>query len=319
MLSFVYPGQGSQQSGMGQFLFDEFKICKETLEEASDTLNQDMAELCFSDHHQDLHMTENTQPALLTISTCYSRVFREILGLEPKVLSGHSIGEYPALVTSGVLSLPDALRAVKKRGQSMQAAVPAGQGMMIACLGLDRQQVEEMCQWAVENSGTGPLSPANFNSPDQIVISGSAVAGKYLVEHFSTDIFSKPPRRPKLIALNVSAPFHCEMMKPAEEQMSEFINGLEFQAPKIPVIQNYKAESQSDTTSIREHLIRQISAPVLWVDCVEKMKELGVNQVIECGHGKVLAGLIKKIDRDNLETFNVNSLDELKALEKAFH
>lgn len=316
MKAALFPGQGSQEIGMGKFLFDEFSIAKETFEEASDTLKQDFKKLCFEGPLDKLSITENTQPALLLVSTATYRVLHSILPLNFAAMAGHSIGEYAAVVAAGGLTFTDALQAVKTRGKAMQEAVPLGEGGMLAVLGLDEKQITTLCQWTVKNSGHGPLEPANFNAPGQIVISGCAKAIKWLQDNFTTDIFAEKPRRSKLIPLNVSAPFHGSMMKPAQEAMEHLLKTLTFNDTQCPVVQNTDAQPRTNGHEIREHLIKQVSAPVQWVQCIEKMKDLKMTEFIEIGAGKVLSGLVKKIDREQFTTLNVNSLEDIKTLEK---
>ena len=316
MRAAIFPGQGSQEVGMGKFLFDEFSIAKETFEEASDTLKQDFKKLCFEGPIDQLSITENTQPALLTNSIATYRVLDSILPLQITAVAGHSIGEYAAVVSAGGLAFTEALQAVKTRGKAMQEAVPLGEGGMLAVLGLDEKQTQTLCQWTAEKSGHGPLEPANFNAPGQIVISGSSKAIEWLQENFTTDIFDEKPRRSKLIPLNVSAPFHSSMMKPAQEVMSHLLNTLTFNDTRRPVVQNTDAQARTNSQEIKQHLIEQVSAPVQWVQCIEKMKDLQVTEFIEMGTGKVLSGLVKKIDRDQFTTLNVNSLEDIKTLEK---
>ena len=314
MLACIYPGQGSQAVGMGKYLFEEFQEARETFEEASDALNTDVKKLCFEGPESDLTLTENTQPALLTTSIATHRVLKNKLGLKPALAAGHSIGEYAAVVGAGVLPFAEAVKAVRLRGQFMQSAVPVGQGGMIACLGLDDDQIRWLCEWTEKESGFSPVNPANFNSPGQVVISGSAKALDWLKTNFKAELVPGSPRRAKLIPLNVSAPFHCEMMKPAEEKMRLTLTRISFQKANYPVIQNFTAEAVSEAEALRENLVRQVSAPVLWTQCVLKMKAMGATHMLECGHGQVLKGLVKKID-ESLKVYSFNSLEDLKIFE----
>lgn len=316
MLSFIFPGQGSQQPGMGQFLFDNFKVAKETFEEASDAINLDLKKLCFSGSEQDLALTENTQPALLTVSTATQRVLTKDFNVRATSAAGHSIGEYAALVAADAIEFPSAVKAVRQRGQAMQNAVPVGQGGMVALLGLEPQQAHELCAWAVKGSGTGPLSPANFNCPGQIVISGSQHTINWLKENFSPEKVwgESAPKRAKMIPLSVSAPFHCEMMKPAEDTMRRVLTDMPFKQASFPILQNFNARFESTPESLRENLIRQVSAPVLWTQSMELMKQENKLHFIECGTGKVLQGLLKKIHPD-FQVLSTNSMEDFKIIE----
>lgn len=317
--TFLFPGQGSQSPGMGQFLFDNFKIAKQTFEEASDAISVDMKNLCFKADEKTLALTENTQPALLTVSTSAARVLENVYGIKSICTAGHSIGEYSSLVLAKALSLKDATRAVRFRGQAMQNAVPIGEGGMTAVLGLNEEQIKFLCFWTEKNSGFKPVSPANYNCDGQIVISGNLNALNWLKENYKSEILSEnnlgEAKRAKLIPLQVSAPFHCPMMKPAEDKMREFLFKIPFDNAAIPVIQNFNAESQNAAAPLKENLIRQVSAPVLWTQSMITLKAMNHNTVIETGHGNVLKGLMKKIDADFFQVYSTNSLDDLKLIE----
>lgn len=342
---FVFPGQGSQSPGMGKFLFDEFKIAKQTFEEASDALKLDFKKLCFESSEADLALTENTQPVLLLVSTVTSRVLSEVLGFHPihkkntlnqinnnsvnnnnnspsreknsiGSVAGHSIGEYGALVTANVIDFAQAIKAVRIRGQSMQSAVPVGEGAMAAVMGLDPAQTVLLCQYIEKESGFSPVSAANFNCPGQIVISGSAKAIQWAKDQLKPEaVFGESVKRLKLIPLQVSAPFHCQMMKPAEDRMRSVLSEIKFNSPDCSVIQNFTAQEHNNPAEIRENLIRQVSAPVQWMQSMELAKSKGFNKVIECGAGKVVNGLLKKIDGEFFQVFNVNSIDDIKLIE----
>lgn len=317
MWSLLFPGQGSQHPGMGKFLFDNFKIAQMVFEEASDTLAIDLKKLCFEGSEQELALTENTQPCLLTVSTATHLVIKEKLGIKPTAAAGHSIGEYAALVAAQALDFSPALKAVRIRGQAMQSAVPVGKGAMAAVMGLENEQVAQLCALAVSKTGKGPLSPANFNSPGQVVISGTAETVEWLKTEFKPEMLGPEIKRVKLIPLAVSAPFHCDLMKPAEEKMREVLNAIQFKDSVFPIVQNFTAQPVSLAADLRENLIRQVSAPVLWTQCVLKMKEMGIQQGIELGAGKVISGLVKKIDSEQFKVFNVNSLEDIETLEKS--
>ncbi|KHD88791.1 MAG: malonyl CoA-acyl carrier protein transacylase [Bdellovibrio sp. ArHS] len=316
MFTLAFPGQGSQQPGMGRFLFENFKIAQEVFEEGSEALKQDMKKLCFEGSESELALTENTQPALLLVSTATQKVLRQEFNLKVITAAGHSIGEYAALVSADVIRFDEAMRAVRTRGQAMQSAVPVGKGGMVAVLGLEPEQVETLCNYVVKNSGAGPLSPANFNSPGQIVISGSQAAISWLKDNFKPEvIFADAPKRAKLIPLSVSAPFHCEMMKPAEDKMREVLTAMEFKTAAFPIIQNFHAKAETEGAILRENLIRQVSAPVRWTQSMETLKALGHSQIIECGAGKVLQGLLKKIDGDYFKVMTTTSMEDIKNIE----
>lgn len=312
----VFPGQGSQSVGMGRFLFDNFPSVRHLFEEASDTLKQDFRKLCFDGPEDELTLTSNTQPALVLVSTATFHVINEVKPTKYSAFSGHSVGEYAAMVAAGSLTLPDALRAVRTRGQVMQAAVPVGHGAMLAVLGLSTELVEKLCQWTQERSGFGPLEVANDNSPGQVVISGSAQAADWLRANFKAEEFHPEAKRVKLIPLNVSAPFHCSLMKTAEEKMKDTLNTTPFKDANTPVVQNFTATAESKSSVLRENLVRQVSGKVRWVECAKRLKELNAQTILELGSGKVLAGLMKKIDPEYFTVINFNSLNEIKAFEK---
>lgn len=318
MFALLFPGQGSQQPGMGKFLVENFQVAARTFEEASDAIGLNMKRLCFEADAAELTLTENTQPALLTVGTATERVLRQDFGVKGTITAGHSIGEYGSMVAAGVIDFANAVKAVRKRGQAMQNAVPVGEGGMVAVMGLDEIQVTLLCKHVEEKSGQKPLSPANFNSPGQIVVSGSAKAIMWMKTNFKAeDLWPTNPPRLKLIPLTVSAPFHCAMMKPAEDEMRDFLEGLTFENARIPLIQNLDAQIHSAGLELRENLIRQISGPVRWMQSMETLKKNGTNQAIELGAGKVLQGLLKKIDSEFFQVFNTNSLEELKMIEKS--
>lgn len=317
MSAFLFPGQGSQSPGMGQFLFNEFKEAREIFEEASDAIALDIKKLCFTDSVETLALTENTQPALLTVSTATSRVLQSQFGIKPQITAGHSIGEYASLVLSEVISFKDAVRAVRLRGQAMQSAVPVGQGGMTATLGLTEEQVHALCAWAMKETGLKPLSPANFNCDGQIVISGNLKLLDWLKTNFKAEALPGEPKRAKLIPLAVSAPFHCEMMKPAEEKMQNFFQDISFKEAKLQIIQNVHAQIETNADILKKNLVAQISAPVLWTQSMKTLKSRGQKNVIEVGNGSVLKGLLKKIDADFFTVYSTNSMDDLKLIEKS--
>lgn len=312
MFALLFPGQGSQSPGMGKFLFESFKEARETFEEASEAIRVDMKKLCFDGSVTELSLTENTQPALLAVSIATERVVTRQFGVKAHTAAGHSIGEYAALVSAGVLPFDHAMRAVRTRGQAMQEAVPVGQGGMVAVMGLDVNQTEQLCKYVVEKSGFSPLSPANINSPGQIVISGSMKAIEWLTTNFKAeDLWPGQPLRVRLIPLQVSAPFHCAMMEPAERKMRQVLEAMPFQNAQFPILQNFTAQFHTDKNEIRENIIRQVSGPVRWWDSMNRLKEKGWVNCIECGNGKVLQGLMKKIDPEAFRVFSTSSIVDL--------
>lgn len=315
-LSLLFPGQGSQHIGMGKFLYDEFQPAKLVFEEASDALSFDMKKLCFDSDEATLSLTENTQPALLTVSVATYKVLEQVMDLKVMAAAGHSVGEYAALVTAGTLSLSDGVRLVRRRGQFMQQAVPVGQGGMVAVIGLTPQETLELCKWAEVESGLAPLEPANYNSPDQIVISGSAPLIEWLRANFSPEKLNWN-KKVRLIPLKVSAPFHCSMMKPAEEKMAVELDAVTFANSQWPIVQNFTSQKHTSAEELRPNITRQISGAVRWLQSVEVLLQMGTHNFIECGCGKVLTGLLKKIDSAQTPAFNVNSLEDVKTLEKA--
>lgn len=315
MNAFLFPGQGSQTPGMGQFLFDNFTTAKHTFEEASDAINFDLKKLCFTGSVEDLGLTENTQPALLTVSTATARVLTQDLGLKCEVTAGHSIGEYASFVLAQVMSFQNAVKAVRLRGQAMQSAVPVGQGGMTATLGLNEEQVAFLCDWAVKNSGHSPLSPANYNCDGQIVISGNMKTLEWLKTNFKAEVLPGEAKRAKLIPLQVSAPFHCDMMKPAQEKMQSFLKDIPFQDAKIKIIQNVHAKVETSAETLKKNIIEQVSAPVKWTQSMHTLKALGVANCYEVGNGSVLKGLLKKIDGDFFKVHSTNTLDDIKSIE----
>ncbi len=315
MMAFLFPGQGSQAPGMGKFLYDEFKIARETFEEASDAIAVDLKKLCFTESLEVLSLTENTQPALLTVSTATSRVLTSQFGANPSITAGHSIGEYASFVLGGVFKFQDAVKSVRVRGQAMQSAVPVGVGGMTATLGLSDEQVQFLCRWTVENSGFSPLSPANYNCEGQIVISGDLKALNWLKANFKPEVLPGETKRAKLIPLQVSAPFHCELMKPAEEKMKLFLASIPFTNSKIPIIQNVHAESETNAETLKSNLVKQVSAPVKWTQSMKHLKSKNISIAIETGHGSVLKGLLKKIDGEFFKVFSTSSVEDLKSIE----
>jgi [acyl-carrier-protein] S-malonyltransferase len=287
MIAFVFPGQGAQKVGMGRSLADAFPICRDTFAEADAALGEPLSELCFTGPDDRLMLTENTQPAILAMSTAVARLAVS-RGLRPRFAAGHSLGEYSAHVAAGTLSFADALRTVRRRGRYMQEAVPVGVGAMAAILGLDADRVAQACAEAAEGQ---IVTPANLNAPGQIVIAGHAEA----VARAGTRARALGARR--AIALAVSAPFHCPLMKPAEERLAPELRALPAKDPAFPVVANVDAQPKRTATDAVDALVRQVSSPVLWEAVVQRLVADGVTRFVELGPGAVLAGLIKKIDR----------------------
>jgi [acyl-carrier-protein] S-malonyltransferase len=312
----LFPGQGSQQLGMGKFLYDEFAVARQVFEEASDAISVDMKKLCFASDDATLALTENTQPALLTVSVATFRTLNSLLPLSVAAGAGHSVGEYAALVSGGVISLRDGVSLVRQRGKLMQEAVPVGEGGMLAVIGMTEDEVRAFCAWAEKTTGIGPLEPANFNSPDQIVVSGNSKLIEWARENFKPEVLNIS-KKIRMIPLKVSAPFHCSMMKPAEENMAEYINAAQFSPSTFPIVQNVTAQWHSDPSELRGNILAQISQAVRWTQSIDEILKKDVSRFIECGCGKVLSGLLKKIDSKGTPAFNINSLEDIKTLEQA--
>lgn len=287
--AYIFPGQGSQAVGMGKLLFDDFASAREVFEIADEALGFKLSEMCFSGDEAELQLTANTQPAILTTSVAAYRAAREARMPKPDIVAGHSLGEYSALVAAGVLDLADAVRTVRKRGTYMQDAVPVGVGAMAAILGLDAATVEAGCADAAEGQ---VCSPANINSPSQVVIAGNAEA----VDRACDLLKERGAKR--AIRLNVSAPFHCALMMPAQELLEKDLNELSYGEFEFPIVHNVDAQQNSAAAEVADKLTRQVSAPVRWLESVQSMKSLGVTRFVEIGPGKVLSGLVRQIDRD---------------------
>jgi [acyl-carrier-protein] S-malonyltransferase len=281
---------------MGRELAERFPVAAETFAEADQALGFSLSKLCFEGPEEDLRLTENTQPAILTVSVAVARVLAQH-GIQPALAAGHSLGEWSAHVAAGTLSFADAVRSVKARGKAMQIAVPAGQGAMAAVLSLDPAQVAEACAEAAADSGL-VVQAANLNSPGQTVISGALAA----VEKASALAKAKGARR--AVMLPVSAPFHCALMQPAQEEVARVLAALTVADPQIPVAANVTGSLVTTAAAARDALIRQVTGAVRWVDCVQALKAEGVELFIEAGPGKVLCGLLKQID-PTLKSLNV--------------
>ncbi|OIK13973.1 [acyl-carrier-protein] S-malonyltransferase [Bacillus sp. MUM 116] len=295
-IAFVFPGQGSQTVGMGKEAADQNTEIMSYFTKADEKLNIPLSKIIFEGPQEELTLTVNAQPALLTTSIALLSLFQKS-GIQADYLAGHSLGEYTALVASGALTFEEGVYAVRKRGEFMEVAVPNGEGTMAAILGLDREKLSAACK-EVDDSGF-PVSLANLNCPGQIVISGSRKGVELAGEK------AKGAGAKRVIPLEVSGPFHSSLMKPAATELKGVLDGLNMQDAKIPVIANVSAEPMEQAAEIKEKLIEQLYSPVLWEDSVQKMIELGVDTFIEIGPGKVLSGLIKKIDR-SVKTYSVS-------------
>ena len=314
-LGALFPGQGSQFVGMGEFLLREFALARRCFEEASDTLGYDLTRLCLKGPENQLNLTENTQPALLTVSIATLRVVQDLTDAEFQGAAGHSVGEYGALVAAGVIPFFKALELVRLRGKLMQESVPPGEGAMLAVMGLEPEEVEKLCQWAREQNKLPFLEPANYNSPFQTVISGQRELISWVRDHFTPDKIGIDKRKVRLTPLKVSAPFHCSMMKKAETEMTPALSEVEFKKPDFGIAQNFSGKFETDPDILKKNLIAQISGPLRWVDCVQSLVAQKITQAGEFGPGRVLSGLIKKIDPEALSVFNFNSSEDLKNFE----
>ena len=300
--AYIFPGQGSQTVGMGKDLFDNFTAAREVFEAADDALGFSLSGMCFSGDEADLQLTANTQPAILTASiAAYHAAMAEGL-LEPEYVAGHSLGEYSALVAAGVLDFADALRTVRKRGTYMQDAVPFGVGAMAAIFGFDVETIGTVCSEAAQGQ---VCSPANINSPSQIVIAGNTEA----VER-ACDI-SKENGAKRAIKLNVSAPFHCALMMPAQERLSADLAELSYGDFAFPIVHNVDAAVNTDASSVCDRLTQQVSSPVRWMQTIENMTASGVDKFIELGPGKVLTGLVRQISKD-VTYANIENTESLR-------
>jgi [acyl-carrier-protein] S-malonyltransferase len=287
--AFLFPGQGSQYVGMGKDLKQNFKVAADIFAEADEALHEDLSKLCFEGPEDDLKLTRNTQPAILTVSIAALRVLQQETGLVPAMTAGHSLGEYSALVASGALTFTDAVAIVRKRGTFMQEAVPVGVGGMAAILGMETEVLEQICKDSAEGQA---VSPANYNCPGQIVISGHMEAVKRAAAR------AEAAGAKKVVMLPVSAPFHSALMKPAAEKLARALEPVTVQDLKIPVLSNVEADFYPSKNDVKRLLTDQVDHPVRWIEEMEKMVREGVDKCVEIGPGKVLNGLVRKISRE---------------------
>ena len=302
-LAFVFPGQGSQSIGMLDQLATEYPLVQETFIEASDALGYDIWELVTSGPDVALNQTERTQPAMLAAGIAVWRVWQSLTNIQPGYLAGHSLGEYTALVAAGALSFTDAIKLVEMRGQFMQQAVPEGQGAMAAILGLDDNAVKMIC---IDAADEQVVEAVNFNSPGQVVIAGNVEAVIKATE------LAKEQGAKRALLLSVSVPSHCALMKPAAEKLAEAITDIPVHKTRIPVLHNVNVSAAADENEIKALLIQQLHNPVRWVETIQALSDTGVDKIVECGPGKVLAGLTKRIDKTitGLPVFDQRSLEK---------
>jgi [acyl-carrier-protein] S-malonyltransferase len=304
VIAFVFPGQGSQKVGMGQALADAYPEARAVFEEANAALGEPLSRLCFEGPEDRLMLTENTQPAILTVSIAACRVLAA-RGVVPSFVAGHSLGEYSANVAAGPLAFGDAVRLVRRRGQYMQEAVPVGTGAMAAILGLDADAVRQACEDAAQGE---VVSPANINGAGQVVIAGAAAA----VQRASQRAKEMGARR--AIPLPVSAPFHCALMKPAEERLAPELHAVPTHEPAIPIVANVDAMPKRDARAAIDALIRQVASPVRWEEVVRRLASEDVTNYVEVGPGAVLSGLVRKIHKEAI-VHNFAAPDDLAAIE----
>lgn len=303
-LAFVFPGQGSQKVGMLADVAAAYPVVQETFLEASEALGFDVWNMVQSGEQEQLNLTENTQPILLTSSIALWRVWQQCGGVEPGLLSGHSLGEFSALVAADAIDFADAVTLVRERGRYMQTAVPVGEGAMAAVLGLDDNTISTVCAQAAD---AGVVEAVNYNSPGQVVIAGTVAGVERAIE------LCKEAGAKRAMPLPVSAPFHTSLMRPAGVKLEAKIATMSFRQPKIPVVHNVHAQTESNPEKIKALLVEQIYSPVKWVSCVEFMVNAGVDTTLECGPGKVLSGLNKRIQK----SLNVLNIEDVAGLEKA--
>jgi len=304
MIAFLFPGQGSQHAGMGKDLADNFTVARQLFEEANDALGFDLASLCYNGPEEDLKLTANTQPAILTTSVAALRVLEAETGLVPAFAAGHSLGEYSALVCAGALAFAAAVRTVRQRGTFMQEAVPIGTGSMAAILGLDLEALDAVCLEAAQGQ---VVSPANYNSDGQVVIAGHTEAVARAIE------LAKEKGAKRALPLPVSAPFHCSLMVPAGERLADVLAAITVNEMSLPVVTNVEAKPNQDSARVCDLLVQQVSAPVRWQETAACMVNLGVERYVEIGPGKVLSGLAKRMAKGSTIQ-NVQNVADIAAL-----
>jgi [acyl-carrier-protein] S-malonyltransferase len=308
VIAFMFPGQGAHKVGMGRALAEAYPICRETFEEADAALGEPLSRIIFDGPEDQLTLTENTQPAILAVSTAAAR-FLASRGLSPSFVAGHSLGEYSANVAAGTFAFADALRLVRRRGRYMQEAVPVGEGAMAAILGLDADQVAQAC---VEAAGGDVVSPANMNGAGQVVIAGGRDAVARAGER------AKAMGAKRVIPLPVSAPFHCALMKPAEDRLAPELRAIPAHTPRVPIVANVDAELKRDAPAAIEALVRQVSSPVRWEAVVRRLASEGVTTYVEVGPGAALSGMVRRIHRE-ATVMSFGSPDDLAAIEPLIH
>lgn len=307
-LAFIFPGQGAQSQGMLAELAAEHSIVEQTFAEASDVLGYDLWALSQNDEDGQINMTEITQPLLLTASTAIWRVWQSLSDIRPNFVAGHSLGEWSALVAAGVVEFKDAVALVRNRGKYMQEAVPAGVGSMAALIGLSDQDVNDVC---VEAAGDQVVAAVNYNAPGQVVIAGH----KEAVDRAA--VAAKAKGAKKVMPLAVSAPFHTILMKPASQRLQEDLQSVEFKAPEINIIHNVSAAGEPDPEKIKNIMIQQIYLPVRWVECVQALAANSIEMAVECGPGKVLSGMNKRIDK-SIKSYQTDAPDTIAATVQSF-
>jgi [acyl-carrier-protein] S-malonyltransferase len=295
-LAFIFPGQGSQSAGMGKALAGEQPAARAVFQQVDAALGEELSRLCFDGPEEALKLTANTQPAILAVSAAVAAVLEE-QGLRPDLVAGHSLGEYSALVAAGALSPAEAAVAVRARGTFMQEAVPQGRGAMAAVLGIEPERVRAICE-SVEAASGLVCSPANYNEPAQTVIAGDAAA----VEQAGRELKAAGAKR--VLPLPVSAPFHCALMEPVKSWLEPVLRRTAWKQPRVPVVTNVEAKANRDPARIVPLLLDQVTSPVRWIECVQELVELGVTRFVEVGPGRVLSGLVKRIEK-SVEVFNV--------------
>ena len=301
-LAFVFPGQGAQTVGMGKDFCQQYDVAKKLFQQADEALGYSIKEMCFEGPAEDLQLTANTQPAILTMSVIANEILKEH-GIQPDVTGGHSLGEYSALVAAGVLDFQDAVLLVHKRGQFMQEAVPVGQGGMAAIIGLADEVIVDACEKATKTAGE--VQAVNFNCPGQTVIAGTTAGVEAAVEML------KEAGAKKAVILPVSAPFHSTLMKPAAEKLAAELDKVTIRDAKIPVVSNFTGELETKAEEIKANLVAQADHPVKWIACVNTMKEFGAETFVEAGPGKTLCGFNRRIDKA-LKSMNVENLESLQ-------